>query len=167
MAFIHLSRYHILHFEWNVFLSAMPFAIFNSLWFLWALLIITALMCVVHKYMKDSFGGYASVIIGTLFLPDCYPLRAYLFLFPCFASDYLLSKQMKNERIMALCENIFGGKIFIILLLYSILYLLIFPYYGYHDMIYFSRYTLLESENILMDLWKDIFRFIIGLLAAL
>jgi len=39
--------------------------------------------------------------------------------------------------------------------------------FDYHDMIYFSRYTLLGSEDLLMDLWRDMYRFLIGLVGSI
>jgi len=99
MSFIHFFRSHIYHFDWSDFLSVMPQNVFNSLWFFWALLIITMLMCFVHRCLGDSLLGYVLVFVVTLLLPDVYPLRAYLFLFPCFIVSYLCAKNIAKRRI--------------------------------------------------------------------
>ena len=39
--------------------------------------------------------------------------------------------------------------------------------FGYHDMIYFSRFSLLGSTYVKMDLARDMFHFAIGLVGSL
>lgn len=42
-----------------------------------------------------------------------------------------------------------------------------FPHFGYDDMIYFSRYSLIGSIDIVGDIIRDLFRFGIGVAGSL
>lgn len=88
VAAIHHFRYHLHNFNLFTFIKDIPNSFFNSLWFFWALLLITLLVCFVKKYLRDSWLGYVAIIALTLFLPDNYPLRAYLFMLPTFVFAY-------------------------------------------------------------------------------
>lgn len=45
--------------------------------------------------------------------------------------------------------------------------MIMFPYFGYDDMIYFSRYSLVNSNNLLEDVFRDLFRFSIGITGSI
>lgn len=103
MAAIHHLVSHFVHFDMRAFFMDIPYNLFNSLWFFWAMLIVTLFMCLVHRWLNDSILGYVAVVSVTLLLPDVYPLRAYVHLLPVFTLAYLFAKY-KNKLIG-------GGKI--------------------------------------------------------
>lgn len=129
------------------------------------MLIVTLFMCLVHRWLNDSILGYVAVVSVTLLLPDVYPLRAYVHLLPVFTLAYLFAKY-KNKLIG-------GGKshtlvsVIVILIVVANMYFLLLPYFRYDNMIYFSRYSLLGSIDILTDIKRDVFRLSIGVLGSL
>lgn len=165
MGVLHHLRGHITHFDTGAFLTDFPSSLFNSLWFFWALLIITILVCIVHKYLSDHWMGYLAIIVFTLLLPDGYPLRAYVHLLPMFAVAYLFAKyKYTNKRI--------GGGLnthvcMLLLIVLVVTHALMLQFFGQDDMIYFSRYSLLGSSEICTDMAHDGFRFIIGIVGSL
>lgn len=53
------------------------------------------------------------------------------------------------------------------LLLLGILFFSILSHFSKEDMIYFSRYSLLGSVNLLEDIYRDLFRFFIGVVGSI
>lgn len=164
MAVFHHLRGHIVHFDIASFLADIPYNLFNSLWFFWALMIITILVCLVHRFARDHWVGYVVIIAFTLLLPNVYPLRAYVHLLPTFVVAYMVAKYRKVNT------QIWGGKtsaLMCLFLLFMVVHLLMLQNFDYDDMIYFSRYSLLGSTNLWADVSKDAFRFLIGIVGSL
>lgn len=105
MAILHNARPYLIHLDFVGFVCNFPKALFNSLWFFWAILVCTILMCIVHKWLGDSWWGHVLIIIFTLLLPDIYPLRAYVYLLPYFIVAYNYAKYQKTDSFF------FGGGI--------------------------------------------------------
>lgn len=164
IAIVHHLRGHITHFEVNTFLADFPMSLFNSLWFFWALLVITLLVCLVHRYGRDHWIGYVAIIGMTLLLPDAYPLRAYVHLLPTFIVAYMFAKYGVVKKIFM------GWGFLLCTLMLTILvsvHLIMLRYFDYDTMIYFSRYSLLGSQDILGDFARDTFRFVIGIVGSI
>lgn len=164
MSLFHHITPRLVHFDLGNFFMEFPYSLFNSLWFFWAMLIVTLFMCLVHRWLNDSIWGYVAVVSVTLLLPDAYPLRAYVHLLPVFALAYLFAKYKNNSS---------GGEshslvsVIVILTVVASMFFLLLPYFRYDNMIYFSRYSLLGSIDILTDIKRDVFRFGIGVLGSL
>lgn len=92
MTVLHYLRANITHFDSDMFFADFSNTLFNTLWFFWAMLVITVLVCFVHRWLRDSWWGYMVIIGATLLLPDVYPLRAYISLLPVFVIAYLFAK---------------------------------------------------------------------------
>lgn len=166
MAVLHHLRGHVTHFSLIPFLTDFPMSLFNSLWFFWALLVITLLVCMVHRFLNDHCMGYLTITMFTLLLPDAYPLRAYVHLLPTFVVAYLFAKYGIVHKLVG------GGKtsisLYILLFVMSEgIHLLMLQGFGYDDMIYFSRYSLLRSTDLWQDISRDVFRFTIGIVGSL
>lgn len=162
MSVIHFLRSNLSHFSMSS-LWEYPLTLANTLWFFWAMLVITLLMCLVHKWFKDSIVGYIVILGATMLLPNVYPLRAYVYLYPTFVVAYLFAKYRAREM---------GGRKSLVwqVVLLAVLvsaFAMMLRYFDYDDMIYFSRYSLLGSADIGMDLERDISRFVIGLVGSL
>lgn len=101
MAVIKHLRGNIYHFELTSFVTDFPTSLFNSLWFFWAMIIITMFVCIVHKFFKNHWAGYLAAVAVTLTLPNVYPLRAYVHLLPVFLLGYAAA----SDRI----KTVLGG----------------------------------------------------------
>lgn len=91
MSVIRFLRHNLKHFSLSS-LWDFPLTLPNTLWFFWAMLIITLLMCLVHRWFKDSIVGYIAILGATMLLPNVYPIRAYISLYPTFVTAYLFAK---------------------------------------------------------------------------
>lgn len=100
MAVLHHMRGHVTHFNVISFVTDFPMSMFNSLWFFWALLVITLLVCLVHRFLNDHWLGYLTIIAFTLLLPDAYPLRAYVHLLPTFVVAYMFAKYGNVNKLV-------------------------------------------------------------------
>ena len=164
MAVIKHLRWNVFHFEISSFITGFPTSLFNSLWFFWAMIIITMFVCVVHKYFKSHWAGYVVAIVITLSLPNVYPLRAYVHLLPVFLLGYLAASDKVKNALGGGKPIVVQSVLFVIVLG---LYLIMFPYFDFDDMIYFSRYSLASSDDIGRDIVKDLFRFSIGIMGSI
>lgn len=90
VAVIHHILLHVNHME--TFISSFPADLFGSLWFLWAILVITAIMVVARKIGNDHWAAYIAAIATTLALPDTLNIRLYVFLLPTFCVGYVFAK---------------------------------------------------------------------------
>lgn len=83
-------RCHIRHLD--TFIADIPKMLFGSLWFFWAMLLLTLLMCLIETIGKGKWYTYLLIIGLTLFLPDNKFLRLYIFLLPVFAVGFIACK---------------------------------------------------------------------------
>lgn len=178
LAVIRFLRWHLPHTSWSSFPTTFLHTLLNTLWFFWGLLIITALVCMVHKWLKGNWWGYFILIGLTLCLPNIYPLRAYVHLLPVFLLGYAvaacrarLQQGTRTERnlptIGRLCHAFRGWMPVTVLVVSAGAFLWMFPFFGYDDMIYFSRYSLLGSQHLGDDVKRDLLRFGIGVSGSL
>lgn len=165
MAILHNARPYLIHLDFVGFVCNFPKALFNSLWFFWAILVCTILMCIVHKWLGDSWWGHVLIIIFTLLLPDIYPLRAYVYLLPYFIVAYNYAKYQKTDSFCGGAHPVYIKLLGLLLL--GILFFSILSHFSKEDMIYFSRYSLLGSVNLLEDIYRDLFRFFIGVVGSI
>lgn len=99
LSVLHFFRAHYKDFDLSK-LCDYPLMLVNSLWFFWAMLVITLLMCLVHKWLKDSLLGYLAVLGATLLLPDVYQLRMFVHLYPVFLVGYFYGKYFRGKSII-------------------------------------------------------------------
>lgn len=161
MSVIRFLRHNLKHFSLSN-LWDFPLTLPNTLWFFWAMLIITLLMCLVHRWFKDSIVGYIAILGATMLLPNVYPIRAYISLYPTFVTGYLFAKW----RVGYSGAKSLVWQIVLLVVLVS-LFAIMLRHFDYDDMIYFSRYSLLGATDIWQDTARDIFRFAIGLVGSL
>lgn len=163
VAVIRHFRRNISHLEFSSFVTGFPSSLFDSLWFFWSIIIITLSVCMVHKWLKDNVIGYMFIIFVTLLLPDVYPLRAYVHLVPVFLLGYAYAS---IEKYIERGGQLLGFQLVLFIIMLYI-YILMFPHFGNDEMIYFSRYSLVGSIDIVGDILRDLFRFFIGVVGSL
>ena len=178
LAIIRFLRWQLPHTTWSSFPTVFLHTLLNTLWFFWALLIITALVCMVHKWLRDNWGGHFMLIGLTLCLPNVYPLRAYVHLLPVFLLGYALAtcREIINQGTCAdrgmpsigrLKFEFRGWMLITLMVVCAVAFLCMFPHFGYDDMIYFSRYSLIDSQHLGEDVKRDLLRFGIGVSGSL
>lgn len=158
---VHLLVQYYEYRDIKATLISVPFSAINSLWFLWALAIATILMCSFCSLFQGRWWGYVVLVMLTLVVPDGTPLRAYMFLVPFFVTGYVSAKYIKPIFFG-------GGKAVSCVLfgLFLLLYLVLFTRFGYSDLIYSGRYSILGDCGILDVLKEDAYRFFIGLIGS-
>lgn len=163
MSILHFLRENLNHFSLRALYDNYPLTLANTLWFFWAMFIVTMFMCLVHKFLRDSIVGYIGILGVTLLLPNMYPLRAYVHLTPMFVVAYLFAK-CRMRYSMGQISLVWQVVLLSVLI---VLFSIMLGRFGYDDMIYFSRFSLLGSTDVKMDLARDMFRFAIGLVGSL
>lgn len=64
-----------------------------QLWFLWAMLLCSVVIAVIHTFLDDSLAAHAVVCALTLLAPARLNLSLYAFVYPFFAGGYLLESR--------------------------------------------------------------------------
>lgn len=83
-------------------------------WFLWAMLLCSISVIIVHAAFKDSVQVYIILFIVNLITPDVYNLQYFKFLYPFFAIGYLWkSKDIRAAFITRISRSkiICGGRL--------------------------------------------------------
>lgn len=163
MAVIRHIRFHTKHMD--TFITAFPADLFESLWFLWAVLVITAIMIVARKIGNDHWAVYLIAIAATLALPDTLTLRRCVFLLPTFWIGYEFAKRRAIFTPPTCINNTKTCIIGTVALL--VVFALMLRDFSFEDTIYTSRYSLLGSEDIWKDLGRDFYRLAIGLTGSI
>ena len=128
----------------------------GNLWFLWAIFWCSLIVTLVRRFFKDSMIIYIVGMLLTFIVPDALGCHMYKFMYPFFVIGYFYNKNNGKEKLKSIYENkavlLISGGVFIALLLL----------FNYDSYIYTSGYYILK-ENVIKQLYNDIYRFVIGL----
>ncbi|WP_435168696.1 acyltransferase family protein [Paenibacillus glycanilyticus] len=133
-------------------------SIVYNLWFLWAILFCSIIVILVNKYLNDSLYVYCLIICSFLFLPDNYNLYLYKYMFVYFVSAYAFNKFCLGSKLINLSIRL---KILGLFLISLIFFGLLF-FYNYDSFVYTSKIAIYQKEDMLYQLFVDLYRWIIG-----
>lgn len=179
-----IKRFVPVLFTWAVFLCVLdmlskgkPFLLkrlvyyfITNFWFLWAILFSCVGIFIVEKIYgifakkiqnyERLWGGYyiliSLVILGLFFYtPDYYVLASYKYMFPYFMGGYLCGKY-KSKFI----ESNIG-------IIMMILWLVFLTQFSKESYIYTTGFTLLSRDNVIRQLYIDIYRYLVGFFGSL
>lgn len=131
----------------------------GQFWFLWAVFICSAVVILIHRFLKDNILAYIAVLIITLFTPDVLLFSLIKFMYPFFVIGYMVNKYNLTARINKTIQTIcfaLSSAAFIVMLIFC----------KSKYFIYNSGYTLLGRDNMLEMLYIDAYRFFIGLFGS-
>ena len=127
--------------------------LFGTLWFLWAILLCSAVVSAIHYLFQDN--KIIMLLLMSIFfiVPDKFNFVYMKFLYPFFVAGYVWNLQnMKiSNRIKQVAWVVSG------VLLLNLLH---FMQKGVY--IYTSGFTVLGKENIAMQIYYNLYRWIIG-----
>lgn len=129
-------------------------------WFLWALWWCSLVIILVKRFLKGSPVIYILGCLLTFVLPDFYNLYLYKFMWPFFLLGYLFNAYDYETKL----KKVYRNKTFILGIL--ALYIVLLHFYHYDSFIYTSGYTIL-GKNIVVQIYNNCFRFIIGLVGSI
>lgn len=141
------------HFFW----TAM-----NTLWFLWAILICSLMVSVVHYVFHGNLVLYLLPCLLAFVTPDKFNLVYAKFLYPSFVVGFLWNGSKLRDRIFEVKR--FRYKTLGALLIGVFIALLCL--FNKDTYIYTSRVTLLGNQNISYQIYQDILRWSIGLVGS-
>lgn len=130
---------------------------FTTFWFLWAVLLCSIIVYVIHNYLRDSIIVYIMPVIIGLYTNDLNNRSLYKWLYPYFVIGYLFAKNKYNlsEKKRKIC-----------LLALSILFVIMLQFWNRNFYIYTIGYTCI-GKDVLNQLGKNVYRFLIGLVGSL
>lgn len=121
-------------------------------WFLWSLLLNTFVVSIAYKYSRNSIITITLIAILFLFIPDNIILAEHKFVYPFFILGFIANKKSFVNKLHN--NNI---SLLLLIICYSILW-----YFYKHDYyIYTSGFSII-GKNISIQIYYDIYRFIIG-----
>lgn len=130
-------------------------------WFLWAMLMCSISVIIVHDVFKDFIPVYLMLFILNLITSDVYNLQYFKFLYPFFTIGYL----WKNNGIrVAFVTRILHSKIRWSVLFVTWLFLL--EFFSKDTFIYQSGFTLLRKKSVVTQLGIDLYRILIGIVGS-
>lgn len=131
---------------------------YSATWFLWAAFMISIIIAVIHKYLKDNIFIYFFILIITLIVPDN-AIVLYKFVFPYFLIGFLFHKyDCISSALWKKCNSFYGS--FILLLSFLILL------FQYSRNTYIYTTGIFVLTNFPTQLFIDIYRFLIGLIGS-
>ena len=132
----------------------------TSLWFLWAVLICSAIVLFVNKAFKDASWIYLTIIMASLFIPDGNNASLYVFVFPYFVAGYYWSKlQIETKKS-------FDVRVYYLMIV-AALYVVLFLFYGKNSFVYTSGTWLLNKDrSISTQIGIDLYRWAIGFVGS-
>lgn len=92
MTFWHCLQSHHRLGEMADFFTALPETFLGTLWFFWSILLITAIFCLYRWMFGKNEWGLIVIACLTVVLPDYYPLKTAIHLFPVFVMGYFLGR---------------------------------------------------------------------------
>lgn len=134
--------------------------VFFGSWFIWALLLLSLFVLMVHHFLHDRIFIYAGAFILTFFVPNMWNMNLYMFMYPFFIVGY-----------MAFCRGWmhkfdwrkYNNHIFILL---GVSYMILFSWFHYSAYIYTSGYSIFlhyrTGDIAIWKFWNDLFRMVIG-----
>lgn len=129
----------------------------STLWFLWAVLLCSVIIALVHYFFNDNRIVMFLLIIIFFITPDKYNLGYTKFLYPFFAGGYLW-----NE----LAVKVNSKKTAVVCIASGVLYIPLYIFMNRDTYIYTSGITLLGKEHIANQLYNDAYRWLIGLVGS-
>jgi fucose 4-O-acetylase-like acetyltransferase len=126
-------------------------------WFLWAVWWCSVIVVIVYKYFKNSPIVFVLGLVLTFVLPDIYGLDMYKYMYPYFIIAYYFGYYNLYDKYKNV--NHFIRCIIIVLYIFSL------KFYDNEMYIYISGYSIL-GENVLNQLYIDLYRFYIGLIGS-
>ena len=125
-------------------------------WFLWALLIMSVTVRIVHGFFNDNLALY--IILGAviLLLPDVLNTELYKFMYPFFVIGYLFNRKKRD------LSDILKYRVFWIPGLIA-LYILLFIFFDTETFVYISGTCIRTFRQLLIDAH----RYAIGLIGSL
>lgn len=133
-----------------------PVLLNYHLWFLWAALLNSIIVLIVHK-IKDSITIYAFIWLLFLFIPSHRLPPVYSFVFPFFVIGYMTNRHNVLSRIVIDIK---------ILLLTSIAFITLFHFYDKSSFVYTTGQCILR-EKWIHYLALDLYRFAIGFIGSM
>lgn len=131
------------------------------LWFLWAVLVCTAIVLVVRAFFGDHLIVYIMIVLFSLFCPDKYNFEYYAFMFPYFCVGYLWEKRKFFSRLR-IQNNRNGRLLWGCLVIGHTIGILFYrtDYYIY------TTGTFLFKNNLWIQLGIDLYRWLTGFLGS-
>lgn len=145
-------------------------SIFTNLWFLWAVFWSSLLVIIVKKIFNDNIYVYILGFFISFIIPDMLNLSLYKFMYPFFILGYLYNK---NKEFLNKKLSVFKPEY--LLVATAILYLLLMQWYNYNSYIYTSGHAIigshrtgysLNANQVVSQLYNDLFRFLVGLIGS-
>lgn len=138
------------------------------MWFLWATLILSTAVIIVHYKFKDNFIIYIIGFFVTLCLPDTIylPIRMYTWLYPFFVGAYLTGKyKQKLDRVIEMLK-----KPAAIITIFAVHFVLVC--FWKHDYYIYSSIngigiSIIGQTNMLRYIIALIYRIVAGTLGSL
>lgn len=132
-----------------------------QLWFLWAMLLCSVVIAVIHMFLDDSLAAHAVVCALTLLAPARLNLSLYAFVYPFFAGGYLLESRwgkpldggLSNRYLLARCMAV------------ASLWVLGMSFWSREAFIYTSGMSVLDGGA--HQLAVDMYRCLMGALGCL
>lgn len=127
--------------------------LFGTLWFLWAILLCSALVAVIHYFFKDNKGVLLLLMITFFLTPDKFNLGYMKFLYPFFIAGYIWNLQ--NVKVSNKIQKVAWG-------VSGILFLVLLCFMQNEVYIYVSGFTVLGKENPCEQMYYNLYRWTIG-----
>lgn len=149
--------------------------IITNHWFLWAMIICFVIVWFVHCYLKDSLIAYMAVFVISLFIPDGMNMQAYKFLLPFYViafnfAQYRYKKADEADRgganLLDKLIDMYEHKKEMSAALLIIVFAVLFIFYNRDSFVYVSGYRITKGIWY-VQLIRDIYRFIIGLIGSI
>ncbi len=133
-----------------------PVLLNYHLWFLWAVLLNSIIVLVVHK-IHYSIAIYALIWLLFLFIPSYRLPPVYSFVFPFFVIGYMANKHNVLSRIVVDKK---------LLLIVSAVFISLFFFYDKSSFVYTTGQCILR-DNWIHYFALDLYRFAIGLIGSI
>ncbi len=151
---LHCFKKHAPVFSLEIFIY-----ILTALWFLWALLIVGSIIVIVEKYLNgiSKFIVYILIMVLACITPDSYNYGIYKFMFPCFLMGFYTAKYSLYRYFKSPVLFVFS----------TIMWILLMHFFDRNSFIYTSKFSILYHILPLdQQIWVDIFRYIVALVAS-
>lgn len=127
--------------------------LFGTLWFLWAILLCSAIVAGIHYLFRDNKAVMLLLMIAFFITPDKFNLGYMKFLYPFFVAGYMWN--LHGVRVSNKIQ-----KVVLIVSGFVLLILLRFMQTGTY--IYISGFAILGKENPWIQMYYDLYRWTIG-----
>lgn len=143
----------------NIFKAYISKVVF-SYWFLWAVFLASIIVFVVEKYCKGSSLVYGLIVIFSLLIPTKLNVHLYTYIFPYYFIGHII--RSKGHDI----ESFSKKKIQKIDVVFISAFLILLSGFQKVHYIYNSCISIIDSENWIIQLGIDMYRWGIGLVGC-